>query len=730
MLMNFRSRTRFACLVPILASVSLLTTKAHAAAEPALAMSWNQEMGPAVRARAAEVLSGAGDFFHSNDQALSAASPTGQAFWHLEMTFYSLLFMAVGVFVASAIRRWGRQHFIHLFNDQPEERSEKIGYLLVSGVMKSVGVVAFALTALGLSMMFDSGVAAARHTHFIQIAGVSVVWLISIIIGSMLAHGVPSHRLLPLDDETVGLIHRHTTRAFGVTTFILGTCLWMEAMGLNEDAHLLSLILGLLTGAVLFSILAFFIRRPIAALFLGGRPRETNPLLLRLLAQTWHVWASLYFLGSWAIVSSRLLLDLPGAMPLVMAPSMALFVAIVLYAVLLLVIDKLDQMWGLSPQVDETPETESPEANETGSEARVEAEVEVASSEKFPKISLPPVRSLKDLMENAAVLISFMVAFAIMMRFWGVDVTSDEHGLIKLGDFLIVLFLSYLGYQAIKISVDQKIAEEGVAVEPEPGDEGGGAGASRLATLLPLARNFMLITVVVMSSMILLSQLGVDIAPLFAGAGVVGLAIGFGSQALIRDIFSGAFFLVDDAFRKGEYVDCGEVKGTVEKISIRSMQLRHHLGPLHTIPFGEIKRLTNFSRDWAMMKLTLRVTYDTDVEKVRKLIKVLGQELMEHPEVGDKFLQPLKSQGVLSMEDSAMILRVKFMAKPGEQFVIRKLVYAKIRELFEREGIKFAHRQVTVRVANDDDDNPRTLSKTEQRAIAGAAVPGPDEQPA
>ncbi len=173
--------------------------------------------------------------------------------------------------------------------------------------------------------------------------------------------------------------------------------------------------------------------------------------------------------------------------------------------------------------------------------------------------------------------------------------------------------------------------------------------------------------------MIVLSQLGIDIAPLFAGAGVVGLAVGFGAQTLIRDIFSGAFFLIDDAFRKGEYIDLGSVKGTVEKISIRSMQLRHHNGPLNTVPFGEIKHVKNFSRDWAVMKLAFRVTYDTDVEKMRKLIKKFGESLMQHPDYGPKFLQPVKSQGVTALEDSAMIVRVKFMTRPGDQFELRKV---------------------------------------------------------
>jgi small-conductance mechanosensitive channel len=236
---------------------------------------------------------------------------------------------------------------------------------------------------------------------------------------------------------------------------------------------------------------------------------------------------------------------------------------------------------------------------------------------------------------------------------------------------------------------------------------------------LPLVRNFILIVILTTLALIVAMQLGANVAPLFAGAGIVGLAIGFGSQTLVRDILSGAFYLLDDAFRKGEYIDVGGVKGTVEKISLRSFQLRHHLGMLHTIPFGEIQHLTNFSRDWVMMKLPLRLTYDTDVERVRKLVKKLGQILLEDPEIGAKFMQPLKSQGVIQMDDSAMIVRVKFMTRPGDQWVIRKRVFAEIRELFEREGVHFAHREVTVRIPGMPKD--QELDGETQQAVGAAA---------
>ncbi|MCB1832503.1 MAG: mechanosensitive ion channel, partial [Geminicoccaceae bacterium] len=110
---------------------------------------------------------------------------------------------------------------------------------------------------------------------------------------------------------------------------------------------------------------------------------------------------------------------------------------------------------------------------------------------------------------------------------------------------------------------------------------------------------------------------------------------GFGAQALVRDIVSGVFFLIDDAFRVGEYIEMGELRGTVESISLRSLRVRHHRGAVHTIPFGELKSLTNYSRDWVMMKLEFRVPFDTDLKLAKKLVKQIDQELRANPDYGD-----------------------------------------------------------------------------------------------
>jgi len=217
--------------------------------------------------------------------------------------------------------------------------------------------------------------------------------------------------------------------------------------------------------------------------------------------------------------------------------------------------------------------------------------------------------------------------------------------------------------------------------------------------------------------LLVLSSLGVNIGPLIAGAGVLGLAIGFGAQTLVRDIVSGIFFLLDDAFRMGEYVSIGEVRGVVEGISIRSLRLRHHNGPLHTIPFGEIKHLTNYSRDWSIMKFELRLPFETDINKVRKIIKTVGQEMQNDEELSTLMMAPLKSQGVNRMEDSALIIRCKFTAVPGQQFYVRREAFTRIQKAFEENGIRFAPKRVIVEAA------------TPAAAMAGAAALETEDPP-
>jgi small-conductance mechanosensitive channel len=275
----------------------------------------------------------------------------------------------------------------------------------------------------------------------------------------------------------------------------------------------------------------------------------------------------------------------------------------------------------------------------------------------------------------------------------------------------VVMLVAYSSWQLVRIVIDQKIAEEDAQLLAQGIDtsesEVGGSGLSRMRTLLPLFKRSLQVSIFVIAAMIVLAALGVDIAPLLAGAGVLGLAVGFGSQALVRDIVSGAFFLLDDAFRIGEYIDVGSVKGSVEKMSVRSVRLRHHRGAVHTVPFGEVKTLTNYSRDWAIMKLKFRVPFDTNVDKVRKLLKATGLILAENPDIKDDFIQPFKSQGATEADDYGFIITTKFMSKPGKQFVIRRYAFAAVQKAFAEHGIEFATPKVEVSVEDDAQDADR-----------------------
>jgi small-conductance mechanosensitive channel len=227
-------------------------------------------------------------------------------------------------------------------------------------------------------------------------------------------------------------------------------------------------------------------------------------------------------------------------------------------------------------------------------------------------------------------------------------------------------------------------------------------------------------TIVTLTVLLGLSQLGMNIAPLLAGVGVLGLAIGFGAQTLVKDIVSGIFFLLDDAFRVGEYIDAGGgTMGTVEKISIRSLQLRGHLGAVHIVPYGDMAKLTNLSRDWVIMKVKFTVPFDTDLDKVRKIFKKIGQEIMEDPEHAENIIAPFKSQGAGQISDIGIVVRGKFTAKPGTQFPVRKEIYSRVQKAFEENGIEFARREVRVKMPDLPAVAP--LSAEQKAAISTAA---------
>lgn len=302
--------------------------------------------------------------------------------------------------------------------------------------------------------------------------------------------------------------------------------------------------------------------------------------------------------------------------------------------------------------------------------------------------------------EGGLRLVLVVGAAALLARVWEFDVQSmamaeSPSTRIVRGavNAAVILLVADWVWRVARAVIDRSLAEaQGAAAT-----EGEAARRrARIRTLLPILRNIMFIVLAVMAVMMALSALGIEIAPLIAGAGVIGVAIGFGAQTLVKDVISGLFFLFDDAFRVGEYIQSGSYKGTVESFSLRSIKLRHHRGPLYTVPFGELGAIQNMSRDWVIDKMTIGVTYDSDLEKARKLVKDVGKKLAADPEMGPKIMETLKMQGVEAFGDFAIQIRLKIMTRPGEQFVIRRKAMAMVRQAFQANGIEFAFPKVLV----------------------------------
>jgi small-conductance mechanosensitive channel len=321
---------------------------------------------------------------------------------------------------------------------------------------------------------------------------------------------------------------------------------------------------------------------------------------------------------------------------------------------------------------------------------------------------------------------ALIIAFAAIWlgRMLGVEtatmMTSNETMIDRVARGIIggivILLAADLLWHLVRAYIDGKLLDS--PVEGTVSDEEK-VKRARLQTLLPIFRNILAVVIVVIAVLMVLSGLGIEIGPLIAGAGVVGVAVGFGAQTIVKDVISGMFYLWDDAFRVGEYIESGSHKGVVEAFSLRSVKLRHHRGPLTTVPFGELGAVKNLNRDWTIDKITLNVTYDTDLVKTKKIIKQIGQQLLENPEWGPNIIETLKMKGVEQFGEFAIEIRLSMMTKPGEQFVIRRNALAMIRNAFKENGIEFAVPTVQVAGEREVDANAAAARYAAQAHSAG-----------
>jgi small-conductance mechanosensitive channel len=605
----------------------------------------------------------------------------------------------------------------------PVDWKAKMSALGLRGLLDLVSICVFAAAVLVIFYLFLDRTMPQRVLVATYLAAVLIVRAAHLVSRLLLSPRIPALRFLPLGDETALFLHRWIMAIVAVGSFGLLTCGIFRLAGTPEAPHFIMESLVGLTLAVMLITMILQKRKTVLQALTANLPQTS---LRARLAHSWHHFAICGVILLWIFTVLNKLLegDQPsgylGVKTLLIIPLYFLLDWILrrILVAAFGIVQKPDDL-SSAAQTAKNTDLGAAAGNETG-DAAPNAVAEPAAN----RLDIGRLRKI--IRGGLRVALAFLMFFWIM-RIWGVELKIGEEVARAAFRILVVVLVCFVAWELGNAAIKRRLAKEMPEEDEDDEKEEGGSGGSRIATLLVLLRKFMLVVIIVMASLIILSSVGVNIGPLIAGAGVIGLAIGFGAQTLVKDIISGMFFLIDDAFRVGDYVDTGKQKGTVAAISLRSLRLRHPRGMVYTIPFSDINSVTNFSRDYIITKLDFRVPFDSDLEQVRKLVKKkVYQKIMEDPELGKKLLGPIKSQGVREVDDSAMIVRVKYKTAPGEQFAIRKQVYRLMQEGFQEAGLKFAHRNVTVSLPPEVQQSlPHADAKTREKILeAGAAAAG------
>ncbi|MGI9509256.1 MAG: mechanosensitive ion channel family protein, partial [Geminicoccaceae bacterium] len=627
----------------------------------------------------------------------------------LRSAIYVIIFLFVGAGLEWLYWRYAGGTLRRIELGSLTTLGQSVSGALIRGVLLSASILIFALGALGTFLSFDWPSFAGELVLSLLMAVVTMR-VVSTLAVFVLAPRVDGLRLLPLDGPAAKLLFNWT-----MAVVAIGVIGFFAAETLDELAIAPAAVLAVKAVAgMIFVLILITAVWSLEAVF-SGRHRATEdedaPALIQSRQGPRH-------LGS--IIWSALILTAFGFWLMGLEEVMWTVV------ILALLVPAIITTRVLVNHMFDRAETDAAPAAETEPEAEPTDEV---AGEEAPEATAEIEGGRHDLyrliIDRLARFTLVILAVIGIGAVWGVGILSLSTSPTLAGrafgiavDITVALLIADLVWVWAKTAIDRRMAN---FTAPEPGHTPG--PEARMATLLPLLRKILMVTVIIMVVLIGLSSLGINIGPLLAGAGVMGIAIGFGAQALVRDIVSGIFFLIDDAFRVGEYIEMGELRGTVESISIRSLRVRHHRGAVHTIPFGELKSLTNYSRDWVVMKLEFRVGFDADLMLVKKIVKQIGKELQQNPDYGHHILEPLKSQGVRRMEEFNMVIGVKFMAKPGEQWTIRRDAYQRIRDAFDAHGISFAQRNVKVEVVGD-----QPMTEDVKKAAVSAAQEAVEQQ--
>lgn len=457
-------------------------------------------------------------------------------------------------------------------------------------------------------------------------------------------------RPVPLGDETAAYLYIWSARfiVVGVYGFFIADLL--VVLGVPETSYaLIERLIGLIIGLMAF-ILILQLRKPVA-----GWIREQSDggaaMIRNRLADIWHIFAVLMVVLVYVVYALNLKDDFSYVLRAFAISTMAFFVALLLSTGQRRLFDRIFH-------------------------------VDAKFRTRFPGLKGRVNRYVSVLTWIVSALI-WIAAAVIILEAWRIDVLSllaSPEGAHVIGRVIATLIIIVIAIAVWELG-------DG-ALTNYVTSEGDHSASPRLITLLPLLRNVLLVTICTIVIITILSELGVDIGPLLAGAGVIGLAIGFGAQALVRDVITGAFILFEDQVQIGDFVEAGGKMGTVESLSIRTLKMRDLDGYVHTVPFGEVTAVTNMTRDYGYAVIDVGVAYQENTDHVLDVIKDVDRIAREDTEFAEHLSGDLEVFGVNSLDDSAVTLRVRIKTLAGYQWGVRREYLRRIKLRFDKEGIE------------------------------------------
>ncbi|MFH7566055.1 mechanosensitive ion channel domain-containing protein [Oceanimonas smirnovii] len=471
-------------------------------------------------------------------------------------------------------------------------------------------------------------------------------------------------RLLPINASEAAYWNRHMALLIGLLGY--GVMVVEPLVSIHISA-VLSQGLNTLLMLAAFVYAATVIlknRRRLAGIIRTSAEQSrlaTSRISLHLLARTWHLLA----LGYFVVVLVLVLLSPANALPFVLFATLKTLGIIV---VGLLLSTLLGQIMGRRIELSPDIRRKMPLL-----EARLNSYVPNA------------LRFLRFLVLAGVILLSLNAWKILDLATW----YASEAGGMLMGRIIAVAFILAVS-AAIWVTLASLIEHK---LNPETGT---GMPSARTQTLLSLFRSALAVLLVTMTVMIALSELGIDIGPLIAGAGVLGLAIGFGAQKLVQDVITGVFIQIENAMNTGDVVTLGGITGTAEKLSIRSVGIRDLSGTYHIIPFSSVDTVSNYMREFAYHVGEYRVSYRENIDEAITHLQNAFDELVADAEQKPYVLDALEVAGVIALADSSVNIRVRIKTAPGMQWAVGRAYNRLVKMHFEQAGIEIPYPQSTV----------------------------------